>query len=324
MPVELSCGLPPGPDFTDHTVLAESLGYSRVWIFDSAPFWEDRFVHLALAAVRTSRIGLATAVLIPHERSEMSMASAIATIARLSAGRFRPCFGTGATARRTMGQRPITLQSMRNYVITVRGLLAGETVAIDGQPARMLHVNDLAAPRPIDVEIWLSVFGPRGIALATEIADGIIARRPMDHVLPIAMLMPATVLEPGEDRDSARVRNAVGPWKVVTYHEAYAIAGPDAVDALPGGRTWREALETLAPQGERHLFTHEGHVTHLTERDHQLLDLAPDGLVTIGAPDELAARVGELSQQGVQEIIYTPSGGDVARELAAFYSAASR
>jgi 5,10-methylenetetrahydromethanopterin reductase len=223
-----------------------------------------------------------------------------------------------------MGQRPITLQSMRNYVITVRGLLAGETVAIDGQPARMLHVNDLAAPRPINVEIWLSVFGPRGIALATEIADGIIARRPMDHVLPIAMLMPATVLEPGEDRDSARVRNAVGPWKVVTYHEAYAIAGSDAVDALPGGRTWREALETLAPQGERHLFTHEGHVTHLTERDHQLLDLAPDGLVTIGAPDEVAARVGELSQQGVQEIIYTPSGGDVARELETFYSAASR
>jgi alkanesulfonate monooxygenase SsuD/methylene tetrahydromethanopterin reductase-like flavin-dependent oxidoreductase (luciferase family) len=38
--VELSCGLPPGPDFADLAVLAEELGYARVWIFDSAPLWE--------------------------------------------------------------------------------------------------------------------------------------------------------------------------------------------------------------------------------------------------------------------------------------------
>ncbi|RDH76611.1 LLM class flavin-dependent oxidoreductase [Mycolicibacterium moriokaense] len=324
MTTQLSCGLPPGPHFGDLAVLAESLGYSRVWIFDTASLWEDRFVHLALAAERTSRIGLGTAVLIPHERSEMSMASSIATIARLSAGRFRAAFGTGATARRTLGQRPVTLHAMRDYVATVRSLLAGETVEIDGGPARMLHADDLAAPRPLHVDIWLSVFGPRGIALATEIADGIIAGQPMDHVLPVAMLMPATVLEPGEDRDSARVRNAVGPWKVVTYHEAYAIAGPDAVDALPGGRAWREALERLAPPGERHLITHEGHVTHLTDRDRELLDHTPDGLVTIGTPDEIAARVAELSGQGLQEIIFTPSGPDVERELKAFHAAASR
>ena len=51
---ELSCGLPPGPDFADLAVLAEELGYARVWIFDSAPLWEDPFVHLALAAERTT------------------------------------------------------------------------------------------------------------------------------------------------------------------------------------------------------------------------------------------------------------------------------
>jgi 5,10-methylenetetrahydromethanopterin reductase len=324
MAVELSCGLPPGPQFAELAVLAEALGYSRVWIFDSASFWEDRFVHLALAADRTSRIGLATAVLIPGERSEMSLASAIAAIARLSAGRFRACFGTGATARRTMGQKPVTLQAMRDYVIAVRRLLAGETVIIDGQPARMLHADGLAAPRPIDVEIWLSVFGPRGMALASEIADGIIVGRPMDHALPTAMLMPATVLEHDEDHDSARVQDAVGPWMVVTYHEAYAVAGPEAVDALPGGRGWREALEALAPDGERHLLTHQGHVTHLTERDQALLDDAPDGLATIGTPDEIGTRVMDLADHGVREIIFTPSGRDIARELTTFYAAASR
>ncbi len=226
MTIELSCGLPPGPDFSDLAVAAETLGYSRVWIFDSAPLWEDPFVHLALAAERTSRIGLGTAVLIPHERSAMTTASAIATIARLSDGRFRACFGTGATARRTMGQRPLTLRYLKSYVTAVRALLAGETTMIDGRPVRMLHAEDLAAPRPVDVEIWLSVFGPRGIELAAEIADGIIGL-PMEHALPVAMLMPATVLEPGEDRGSQRVREAVGPWQVVSYHEAYSVVGPE-------------------------------------------------------------------------------------------------
>src|SRR5215211_4190833 len=85
----LSCGLPPGPDFADLAVLAEDLGYARVWIFDSAPLWQDPFTHLALAVVRTTRIGLGTAVLIPTQRSVMTMASGIATIARLSGGRRR-------------------------------------------------------------------------------------------------------------------------------------------------------------------------------------------------------------------------------------------
>jgi 5,10-methylenetetrahydromethanopterin reductase len=104
--LELSCGLPPGPDFAPLAVLAEDLGYRRVWIFDSAPLWEDPLIHLALAAERTTRIGLATAVLIPDQRSVMAMASGIATIARVSDGRFRECFGTGGL----LGAQPASVR----------------------------------------------------------------------------------------------------------------------------------------------------------------------------------------------------------------------
>ena len=185
-----------------------------------------------------------------------------------------------------MGQRPLTLRYLKSYVTAVRALLAGETTVVDGQPVRMLHAEDLAAPRPVDVEIWLSVFGPRGIELATEIADGIIGL-PMQHTLPIATLMPGTVLQPGEDRRSDRVRKrrAHGRWSAITRRIPSSAA--EAVDAMPGGRAWRDALEDLAPEGERHLFTHQGHVTHLTERDHVLLDEAPDGMAVIGSAEEI-------------------------------------
>lgn len=321
MTVELSCGLPPGPDFADLVSTAENLGYSRAWIFDSAPLWEDPFVHLALAAERTTRIGLGTAVLIPTERSEMAMASAISAIDRLSGGRFRVCFGTGATARRTMGQRPMTLRALEQYVASVRGLLAGKTVLVDGKPARMVHAEGRTSPRPIGVEIWLSAFGPHAVELAERIADGIIGL-PVHHTVPTATMRAGTVLETGEARDSRRVHEAVGPWRVVAYHEAYAIAGSAAVDAMPGGRAWRAAVEQSADQDHRHLLTYEGHVTDLMDRDRPLAGYDGGFPTMIGEAPEIQHGLTQLEKTGVRELIYTPSGPDVARELRAFAIAA--
>ena len=316
--VELSCGLPPGPDFADQVVLAEELGYSRVWIYDSAPLWEDPFVHLALAAERTTRIGLATAVLIPEQRSLPTMASGIATVARLSGGRFRACFGTGFTARLSVGQRPMTIRALGEYVRGLRQLLAGEIAIVDGKPTRMLHADGLTANRPVDVPLWLSVFGPKGIGLATEIADGIVG--PPHASLPSAIISSGTVLDPGEDPDSDRVREAIGPWRVVDWHNAYATDGAEAVEAMTGGRMWREELEALAPESERHLLTFEGHVTHLTDRDRGLLEHI-DLKSMVGDADRIARNLSRLGDYGYREVIYTPSGPDVVRELRSFADA---
>lgn len=321
--IELSCGLPPGPDFADLAVLAEEVGYSRVWIFDSAPLWEDPFVHLALAARRTTRIGLATAVLVPSQRSVMAMASGIATIARISGNRFRACFGTGGTARWTLGQPPMTLVALFDHVGSLRRVLAGETVVIDGKPVRMLHWSGMTAARPVRVPLWLSVMGPRGNERAHEVADGIIG--PPHPTLPAATMLAGTVLDVGEDPRSDRALKAVGPWGVIPWHIAYDRGGAEAVDALPGGAAWRTSLEALAPEGERHLLTFEGHVTHLAQRDVPLLEhLDVEGrtsaalTMSVGDPTLIMDRLTQLAQAGYQEVMYTPSGPDVARELTAF------
>lgn len=316
--LELSCGLPPGPDFADLAALAEELGYARVWIFDSAPIWEDPFAHLALAATRTSRIGLATAVLIPAQRSVMAMASAIATIARLAPGRFRACFGTGYTARMAIGQKAMPLDQLFAYVGSLRKLLAGETAVVDGKAARMLHWPGMTAERPVQVPLWLSVLGPRGNARAAEVADGTIG--PVHPQLPTATMVSGTVLEPGEEQSSERVRDAIGPWRVVGWHTAYAARGTAAVDAMPGGARWRAALESVAPEEERHLLTFEGHVTHLTERDVPLLDHI-DLATMVGDAGRIRGQLETIADAGFAEVMYTPAGADVPRELRMFAEA---
>ncbi|MGI5451681.1 LLM class flavin-dependent oxidoreductase [Streptomyces sp. CA-249302] len=315
---ELSCGLPPGPQFADLVVLAEELGYTRAWIYDSAALWEDPFVHLALAAQRTDRIGLGAAVLIPAQREVMAMASAIATVSRLSDERFRPCFGTGFTARLTVGQAPMPMKDLGDYLRALRQLLAGETALVDGKPVRMLHMEGLAQPRPMNVPLWLSAFGPRGAKLASEIADGIIGRPHPD--LPTATMVSGTVLDAGEDPNGDRVLDAIGPWRVVDWHNAHAHGGAEAVDPLPGGKEWRTELESLDPDQHGALLTFEGHVTHLTPRDRKLMQHA-DVTSMVGDAHSVGQGLEQLAANGFAEIIYTPSGPDVARELTAFASA---
>jgi 5,10-methylenetetrahydromethanopterin reductase len=245
----------------------------------------------------------------------MTMASGIATLARMSGGRLRACFGTGFTARMAIGQRPMSLDALLAYVASLRELLAGKTVELEGRPARMLHGPGLAAPRPIAVPVWLSVMGPRGNERAAEVADGTIG--PPHPTLPAATLVSGTVLESGEEIDSSRVREVIGPWRVVDWHAAYAVGGADAVDAMPGGAQWRSALEALAPARERHLLAFEGHVTHLAARDVPLLDHVDLGTM-VGDSASIARKLGRLAQAGFCEVIYTPAGPDVARELRAF------
>ena len=161
----------------------------------------------------------------------------------------------------------------------VRALLAGETTMIDGQPVRMLHAEDLAVPRPVDVEIWLSVFGPAGSNSPNEIADGIIVGMPMEsrtaHRHADARHRASSPAKTAAANGSEK-RRAHGKWS--RYHEAYAIAGAgrrrrDAAADEPGATrssdSPRRANDICSPI--------QGHVTHLTERDHRLLDHADDG-----------------------------------------------
>ena len=123
-------------------------------------------------------------------------------------------------------------------------------------------------------------------------------------------------------RPGAQRRGAVG---LIPWHIAYTLGGAEAVDALPGGAAWRKSLEALAPEEERHLLTFEGHVTHLSQRDVPLLQhldvegRTSDALtMSVGDPTLVIERLTRLAEAGYQEVMYTPSGPDVARELKAF------
>jgi 5,10-methylenetetrahydromethanopterin reductase len=316
---KLSIGLPPGPNNVEVARVAQDLGCHRVWLFDSAALYEDIWIWLDRIA-RETEINLGTAVLVPNLRHVMTTASAIATIEHVAPGRLACGFGTGATARWVLGKRALSWATTRRYIENLRSLLDGEVVEVDGEKTQMIHWPGLAPERPIRTPLLLSAMGPKGIEITKEICDGIItvSDEPVDMDFHVQMFT-GTVLGDGESPDSDRVKEAVGPWVVMSYHGGFAFA-PDVVDMMPNGTAWRESIEAARPEGERHLAVHEGHVTHLTKRDRELVldaawELPMRSGFWIGTADEVRAKAERAGANGVTEILYTPTGPDVVGEM---------
>jgi 5,10-methylenetetrahydromethanopterin reductase len=316
--MQISCGFPPSPAVVDRIVEAEQLGYERAWLFDSPALYGDIWAVLALAATRTERIGLGTAVLVPNLRHPLVTASAIATIEQVAPGRLAVAIGTGFTGRVAMGQKALTWAWTRNYIAQLRALLRGESVDIDGGMAQMIHGDGFAPPRPITTPIIVAANGPKGLAVAKEFGDGVMTIGGGEPAFDwCAVLAFGTVLDDGEDASSARALEAAGAGMTVVYHAMYE-GNPESVDALPNGKEWRAAIEAY-PERERHLAVHQDHFVKVAERDRMLLngDILK-GFTWTGSPDELRARIDVLEAAGVTEVLYAPMGPDLSRELRAF------
>ena len=99
--------------------------------------------------------------------------------------------------------------------------------------------------------------------------------------------------------------------------------GAAAVDALPGGQSWREEIESY-PEDERHLAIHAGHLVKANPRDEpHVAGLIPfaSSMALTGTAEQIPEKIAGLAAQGVTEIVYQPAGSDIERELQAFASA---
>lgn len=318
--MKLSCALVTNVDSPDLVAEAERLGYQRAWLYDSPAITSDVWVALALAAQRTSTIGLGPGVLVPSLRHPMTNAAAIATLAAIAPGRVAVAIGSGFTGRYTLGKRPLRWAVVEEYVVALRALLRGETVQWEDASIRMLHTDGFVADRPVDVEWLIGADGPKGTAVAGRVGDGVFAAgvpNPAAAGRPYSLLQFGTVLDEGEDMGSQRVLDRAGHGLAVVFHALYERMGADAVAGLPGGTEWVAAIEAIAP-AQRHLVTHEGHLVRLTAVDEKAVALAADLLPQFtfsGTADQLRARAAEYKAGGVTELVYQPAGPDVAGEL---------
>lgn len=315
--MDISCAFPANSAAVEAAVLAEELGYRRVWIYDSPALYHDVWVTLARIAERTERIGLGPGVLVPHLRHPMTQAAAIATLDELAPGRLAVALGAGFTGRLAMGQPMLSRRRFERGVRQLLALLRGEVVEVDGAAAQMLHSEGFAPRRPIDVPFLVNAQGPRGQAFAREIGSGVtVSFRPVPGFAWCAVLSTGTVLDPGESSTSERAFAATAPSLAVRYH-GLAAQG-ESLDGLPGGPEWAASIEGV-PEGERHLEIHRGHLVELNEHDRAAMDREQVGPAQLtGTVGQIRERLAGLEAGGATELMWQPMGPDIERELRAF------
>lgn len=315
---------------------AENLGYSHVWVTDSPMIRSNCWAVLALAAQATRTMRLGTGVNVPTLRLAPVAANGIATINRLAPGRCIIGLGTGHTAMRMLGQRPVRLAALREYVRVVRGLLRGEEVdfTLDGATHRIRF--QMREHRFIDLDhpipIYVAGYGPKAQALAGEIGDGLISALPEGGRVPdmlasarggaeragrrlpgdfyTAAMTHLALLEPGEPADSPRIIAECGPAVVSDLHYLVARHLETGADPPPYARpVWKAYLGWLmeAPPEVRHQRLHASHYSFLDPEEARFItaDLVRATCLT-GRPEELVEQVRALEAQGLRNIMLYP------------------
>ena len=149
----------PWPPFARLARQGEALGYSAVFLPEIAG--RDSLVALGALAGETEDLRLGTGIIPMSSRTPSFTAMAAATVHERSRGRLVLGIGTGRPC-------PGALDRLRELLLTLRRLLAGDAVEVDGRTARLSLV-------PADpVPLWISALGPRAMRLAGEVADGVL------------------------------------------------------------------------------------------------------------------------------------------------------
>jgi len=154
----------------ERIVTAEAAGVPRVWMTQGAAA-PDTLSIFAAAAVRTTTIGLGTAIVPTYPRHPITLAQQALTIADLAPGRLR--LGVGPSHRPIIeGVYGLSLDApmahLREYVAILRDLLHDGKSEYQGE----FHRVRATLPRPSGTPILISALRAGAFQLSGEISDG--------------------------------------------------------------------------------------------------------------------------------------------------------
>lgn len=141
-----------------------------IGLADSPAVAREVFVSAADAVRSTRRATVMTAVTNPVSRDLSVMGSSLATLHEMSPGRIACGIGTGDSALWGVGLKSAKVESLREYIVGLKGYLRGESVTFRGRELR----RSWAAPGGADVPILVACSGTRVLRMAAQVADGLI------------------------------------------------------------------------------------------------------------------------------------------------------
>lgn len=169
-----------GPEgIADYARRVEAIGFDGLFVPDAI---HDGLILSTLALSATTRIKVATSVLVAFPRSPMNVALAAWDLQRLSGGRFE--LGLGTQIQQNIEERYAArwlppAKGMKEYLGAMRAIFrsfrTGEALNYVGEFYKLTRLQPFFNPGPIDapdVPLAIGAVGPKMLALVGSDADG--------------------------------------------------------------------------------------------------------------------------------------------------------
>ena len=161
---------PPYQRMIELMKVAEGHGFEYAWTYDSHILWEESYATLPLAAAQTTKIKLGHFVTNPGIRDPTITASWYATMQDISNGRMVMGIGRGDSSRRVIGLQPVKVAEFERRCAMIKDLMNGRPVDWNDKELELKWVREELP----DIPIWVAGYGPKALAVAGRVGDGVI------------------------------------------------------------------------------------------------------------------------------------------------------
>ena len=296
---------------------ADESGLEMLGVSDSPMLAKELYVVSTYCALNTSRIKVVSAVTNPVTRHPSVTASGIYGLEQLAPGRIGLGLATGDSALWGIGKKGIaTVAHLKEYILAVKALLSGEEAHYRGV-AFSPHWPDYDSHS--DVPVYVACSGPRVLAMASQVADGLIMSMGYgeENIRYIKGIIADSCTEVGRDPNELDVwwQTALsfsssveeGMLTNLGVNTNWMTMGSMEGKLIP--EEYREALLQLTR--DEHSFSA---TYHNTDRGTWTVQRAKelgiyDWLVgrsaqLWGTPQEISRRLGELAEMGVTNWLF--------------------
>jgi probable F420-dependent oxidoreductase len=307
---------PPYQRLIELLQMAEREGFEYGWTYDSHVLWQDSIPTLALAAQATERIKLGHMVTNPGTREPTVVASAYATLQDISDGRMVMGIGRGDSARRYIGQQPVKVARFEEALKMIKPFMNGEPVRWNDTDLELGWVRPELPP----IEMHVAGYGPRVLAVAGRVGDGVIIQLADPDIIQWTMdTARAAAAEAGRDPaalkcivcapthisdDLADAREQVRWFPAMVSNHVRDLIARYGAD----GQVVPRALTDYVP-AETH-YDYDEHSRVGARHGAFVSDEICDRFCVLGSPEQAIEKLTELERIGVDQFnIYLMTEG---------------
>jgi probable F420-dependent oxidoreductase len=297
---------PPYGRFLELIQLAEEHGFEYGWTYDSHILWQESYATLALAADRTERIKLGHFVTNPGIRDPTVTASWYATMQDVSNGRMVMGIGRGDSSRRVVGLKPVKVADFEARCAMVKELMNGRPVTWNEKELQLTWVR----PELPEIEMWIAGYGPKALAVAGRVGDGVIIQLADPQIIQWIM---ATARAAAEEtgRDPSALKCIVGAPSMITDDVGKARDQVRWFPAMVSNHVmdlierygWESEIPTALTDfvKARKFYDYKDHSRVGAAHGEFVTDEICDRFCVIGTPAQAKEKLRELESVGVDQ-----------------------